>query len=311
MNAKKEVSSSKKIASEINGEKGLDNCEIQPFLKWAGGKRQILPQIIDGLPKRFGKYFEPFIGGGAVYFGLQSKDSVIGDINEPLIECYKAIQNPNTFELLLIELDRIELEYNSLDSDKQKEYYYTSRELYNSRLKSNQHDVITSALLFYLNKTCFNGLYRVNSKGEFNVPFNSKVKIKLHDRSNLERVHRLLQSAKIMCGDFEKTCELAASGDFVFFDSPYDAITDTTFTKYSKDDFGYNEHSRLAKLFIELDKRGCYVMMTNHNTPLIDELYKDYLDNKRVINVMRLINSDSSNRVGEEVIITNYKHDIL
>ena len=289
----------------------LNQGDIQPFLKWAGGKRQLLQQIFSALPLSYNRYFEPFVGGGAVLFGLQNEINIIGDINGPLIECYRTIQNTETYMQLLDELSILESKYNSLIPNEQKEFYYLTRSQYNDRLKSMIHDVKTSAILIFLNKTCFNGLYRVNSKGEFNVPFNSKQRIKLYEKENMDRIHHLLETSEIYCGDFENTCATASKGDFVFFDSPYDAISETTFTKYAKGDFGYQEHARLAQLFIELDKRGCYVMMTNHNTPLIDELYKDYLDNKSVITVMRLINSDATNRVGEEVIITNYKYDLL
>ncbi len=158
------------------------------------------------------------------------------------------------------------------------------------------------ALFIYLNKRCFNGLYRVNSKGLFNVSFNNKENIRSFDKDNILKASEWLQNKVITNMDFETAVKTASKGDFVFFDSPYAPLNNSTFTSYAKDGFTLDDHKRLSKVFKELDKRGCYLMLTNHNTELIRDLYKDFYIT--VLKVKRLINSNASKRVGEEVIIT-------
>ena len=188
---------------------------------------------------------------------------------------------------------------------KLKSFYLETRNKYNQNILHKVNNIETAAQFIYLNKSCFNGLYRVNSKGMFNVPFNNKLKVNTYSKENLDRISRYLQRTEIVNQDFEKTCEGANKGDFVFFDSPYDLLKDNSFEAYDKSGFSKENHIRLANLYKKLSNKGCYCMLTNHNTKLINELYKDYKID--VVSVKRLINSDASKRVGEEVIITNYE----
>ena len=274
------------------------NIKIHPFLKWAGGKRQLWDEIKLRMPKNFNAYFEPFIGGGALFFELQPSNAYIGDINKELIHAYKIIRNnPNAIIKMIENYDE---HFNT------KESYYLLREKYNQKILSNEYDVELAAIFIYLNKRCFNGLYRVNSKGEFNVPYNNKKNIKSISNENIFNIAKLLKNTTIYNNDFETILLNAKKGDFVFLDSPYDLISSTSFDSYTKDKFSINDHKRLAKLFKKLDEIGCYVILTNHNTKLINELYKDF--RIETIRVKRMINSDSKNRMGEEVIITNFNY---
>jgi len=273
---------------------------MQPFIKWAGGKRQLLPEIMDRLPKEFNNYYEPFIGGGALLLELQPKNAVIGDVNKTLITTYKIIEEtPND---LMKVLSEYETKHNN--SDDKKVFYYEMRDSFNEKLENNIYDIYTSALFIYLNKTCFNGLYRVNSKGLFNVPFNNKKEVKIYDTDNIRDISKYMKHVDAAVRDFEETCRTACKGDFVFFDSPYVPLNDDSFQSYTKEGFSLEEHVRLSNLYKELSDKGIYCMLTNHNTKLINDLYKDF--NIDVVNVKRLINRDANKRTGEEVIITNY-----
>lgn len=275
----------------------MTSINAQPFVKWAGGKRQLLDQIKARLPKHFNGYMEPFVGGGAVYFGLQPEKAIINDINESLINAYRQIQiSPEEFVNVISEHDR-------KIADAGKEYYYKVRELYNDKLMRAEYDMELAVLFVFLNKHCFNGLYRVNGSGLFNVPYNNSVKESC-SRENILAVSRSLQKVCIKSGDFQDACELAKKDDFIFLDSPYAPLNPTSFDSYTKEGFDIESHKRVAVVFRELTKRGCYCMLTNHNTELINELYADF--NKTVVDVRRMINSDAKNRVGKEIIITNY-----
>lgn len=272
---------------------------ITPFVKWAGGKRQILSLIREKLPKYFNRYFEPFVGGGAVLFDLQPQNAIINDINESLINSYISIRDhPKEFIEYLEILDSELITCN----DRNK-FYYKARDLYNYKLSQSIFDLELASLFVFLNKHCFNGLYRVNKKGLFNVPYNGGTSSS-YDMNNIINMSLYLNNVNILLGDFEDACKSATEGDFIFIDSPYVPINDTSFISYTNEGFDINNHKRLSYLFKELTNRGCYCMLTNHNTELIWSLYSDY--NVTIIPVKRLINSDSSKRTGEEVIITNY-----
>ena len=186
-----------------------------------------------------------------------------------------------------------------------KTYYYSLRERYNDKLMKEEFDVELAALFVFINKHCFNGLYRVNGKGLFNVPYNNSNKISVDEESILA-VSEYLKKATILHGDFEEVCRDAKKGDFIFFDSPYVPLNPTSFESYTKEGFDVESHLRLARLFDELTKRGCYCMLTNHNTNFINELYGNKGYRIDVVSVKRMINSDASKRTGEEVIICNY-----
>ena len=277
----------------------MSNSNIAPFVKWAGGKRQLLTQIKERMPEKYNNYFEPFVGGGAVTFALLPENALINDINKALINAYRQICNaPEVFLKAIKKLD------NEMWEDG-KEYYYFLREHYNDKLMRTEFDVELAALFVFINKHCFNGLYRVNGKGLFNVPYNNSRRVSV-DENLIMEISEYLQSVKIMDGDFEVACKEAKGGDFVFIDSPYAPLNSTSFESYTKEGFDIESHKRLAKLFDELTARGCYCMLTNHNTDLINELYGNKGYRIDIVSVKRMINSDASKRVGEEVIICNY-----
>ncbi|MBF1141419.1 MAG: Dam family site-specific DNA-(adenine-N6)-methyltransferase [[Eubacterium] sulci] len=277
----------------------MGNNNLSPFLKWAGGKRQLLEKIIDRMPKSFNNYYEPFIGGGALLFELQPAKAVINDINASLINAYITIaEKPFEFISAVTELD-------SQIPEDGKAYYYSLRERYNNKLVKTEYDTELAALFVFLNKHCFNGLYRVNAKGLFNVPYNNSKRESINNESIIA-ISEYLKNVKIMQGDFEKACNDAQRGDFVFFDSPYAPLNPTSFESYTKEGFDIESHKRLANLFEKLTDKGCYCMLTNHNTEFINDLYGNKGYKMDVVSVKRMINSNASKRVGEEVIIYNY-----
>ncbi len=272
---------------------------ITPFVKWVGGKRQLLDAIIQRMPKQYNKYYEPFVGGGALAFHLQNKNTTINDVNKALINTYKMV----AFDWKQVTSILDELDAKIMDGT--KEFYYETRDRYNQKLLVDEYDVELAALFIFLNKHCFNGLYRVNAKGLFNVPYNNSISIS-YDQENIELASQFLQQITITNSDFETACQDAQKGDFIFFDSPYAPLNPTSFESYTKEGFAKEEHERLAKLFDELTQRGCYCLLTNHNTELINELYSNKGYHMDVVQVKRMINSDASNRKGQEVIIYNY-----
>lgn len=277
----------------------MQNINLLPFVKWAGGKRQLLDRIKERLPLKYNNYFEPFVGGGAVLFGLKPEKAIINDINASLINAYKVIAH-NTQDFL---------EYiNTLDNgmwEDGKAYFYALRERYNDKIMQEEYDVEMAALFVFINKHCFNGLYRVNGKGLFNVPYNNSRRSSI-DSNLIVNLSGYLKNIQIMQGDFENVCQNAARHDFVFFDSPYAPLNPTSFESYTKEGFDMESHKRLSKLFDKLTERGCYCMLTNHNTEFINELYGGKGYRMEVTSVKRMINSDASNRKGEEIIIRNY-----
>ena len=277
----------------------MKNSSAVPFVKWAGGKRQLLPQIRERMPKQYNKYYEPFVGGGAVVFELLPEKALINDINKALINAYKQICN---------EPESFIKEVNYLDSkmwEDGKEYYYFLREQYNDKLMKEEFDIELAALFVFINKHCFNGLYRVNGKGLFNVPYNNSRKPSI-DNDSIWAISTYLKNITIIEGDFQNACKGAKKGDFVFLDSPYAPLNPTSFDAYTKEGFDIESHKRLANLYDELTARGCYCMLTNHNTEFIHELYDNKGYRMDVVGVKRFINSDASKRVGEEIIICNY-----
>lgn len=277
----------------------MSNSNIAPFIKWAGGKRQLLAQIRERMPESFNNYYEPFVGGGAVIFDLLPTSAVINDINKALVNAYRQIcKDSDEFLKKLNELDEAMWEDG-------KEYYYSLREHYNDKLMKEEFDVELAALFVFINKHCFNGLYRVNGKGLFNVPYNNSRNSSC-DEDTIRAISEYLKNVTILEGDFQAACQNAKKGDFVFIDSPYAPLNPTSFESYTKEGFDIESHKRLADLYDELTSRGCYCMLTNHNTELINELYGNKGYKIDVVSVKRMINSDASNRKGEEVIICNY-----
>lgn len=271
---------------------------MKPFVKWAGGKRQLLPELLKRIPEDYKNYYEPFVGGGALLFELCPEWAIINDKNKYLINAYRQIRdNPRDV------IRRLEI----IDKGQSKpydEYYYNCRSKYNHKIKNNICDVEAAALLIYLNKHCFNGVYRVNQKGFFNVPYNGTYGAS-YDAENIMSCAEYLKDVAIIDMDFRDACLTAGKKDFVYLDSPYAPLNTTTFQNYVVGGFGEKEHKRLAKVFKELTIRGCYCMLSNHNTDIIRELYKDFYIEE--VDVSRSINSDGKNRKGKEVIIRNYQ----
>ena len=273
----------------------------KPFVKWAGGKRQIIDKLKKYIPDEYGTYYEPFVGGGALLFELSPKDAVINDYNAELMNVFSCIKDEDKFNKMCSLLNRHEVNHS-------EEYYYEVRNIDRDKAKFNRMaDYKRAARTIYLNKACFNGLYRVNSKNEFNVPFGKKTRINTYDGQNLSIIHSYLNfnNIRILNTDFEECVKDAKKGDFIYFDPPYDSET-STFNSYTENGFGREEHIRLARVYKELADRGCYVMLSNHNTTLVKELYKDF--NIHLIEAKRNINSNGKKRGKvEEVIITNYE----
>lgn len=272
----------------------------RPFVKWAGGKRQIIDKLKKYVPEEFGTYYEPFVGGGALLFELSPSVAVINDSNEELMNVYNVLCNEEKFKKMCSVLNTYEAKHS-------EEFFYDIRNKDRNKNTYNRlADYTRAARTIYLNKACFNGLYRVNSKNEFNVPFGKKLKVNTYDGSNLIVVSNYLtiNDVKIFCVDFEEAVSTAKKGDFVYFDPPYDSDTQT-FNSYTETGFDKDEQRRLAKVFKELDSRGVYVMLSNHNTVLVNELYGNY--NIHIIEAKRAINANGKKRGKiEEVIITNY-----
>lgn len=280
------------------------NILTRPFLKWAGGKRQLLPEIKKNLPKNIGKanYYEPFLGGGALLFELQPKKAIVNDSNSELINCYQVIKD-SVEEL--IELLKVHKVRNC------QEYYYEQRELDRLQKKySKLSKIEKAARIIYLNKTCYNGLFRVNSKGYFNVPFGRYKNPNILDEAVLRAVHSYLNKNTVtfLNTDFEQAVKDAKKGDFIYFDPPYDPVSDTaSFTGYDINGFNKDEQRRLKQVFDQLNAKGCNVMLSNSATDFILELYQDYKKNIKIISATRNINSNAFKRGKiDEVLILNY-----
>ena len=300
--------------------------KAKPFLKWAGGKGQLLDKFKQFYPKQLKQkkiktFYEPFLGSGAVFFGIAQNyeltSAYLYDINEELILTYKVIQKD--VSKLLDFLYRYEKNYLKLNKKQRQEFFYDQRTNYNLQRfnidydKYSEHWFARAAQLIFLNRTCFNGLYRVNSKGEFNSPVGDYDKPTICDEENLLAVHQVLQIAEIKKADFRQVVRDLKDKSFVYFDPPYRPISKTAnFKSYSKQDFSDNEQIELSKLFRELDKRGTKLMLSNsdpkNNNPndnFFEQIYKDF--NIFRVSTRRMINSDATKRgTINEIIVTNY-----
>lgn len=296
--------------------------QVKPFLKWAGGKSQLIGQIAPHLPTaiktgHIKKYFEPFLGGGAIFFWLSEhydfESAYLYEINPSVNLCYQVIKKD--VKKLIKELGHLEKDYlSSFDSEREK-MFYQKREEFNSYLreKENNSHIHRAALLIFLNKTCFNGLYRVNSSGEFNVPFGRYKNPTICNKENILAVHELLQKAEIICGDFALCLEQADRESFVYFDPPYRPISSSaSFTSYSKDAFDDVEQKRLRKVYGALDKKGASVMLSNSDPKNInpeDEFFDDLYKGHKIkrLTATRLINCNADRRgVITEILVMNY-----
>lgn len=297
------------------------NKLVKPFLKWAGGKRQLLPEIRRYIPHKIqGTYYEPFVGGGAVFFDLQPKTAVINDSNSELINCYEVIRD--SVDDLIEELRKHQHNYS-------EDYYYEIRGW--DRRKEYPHNkskLERAARIIFLNKTCYNGLFRVNSQGQFNVPFGRNNKSNIFDEAVLLAVSKYLNASgkcglegfpqratfqekqnniEIINKDFEAALRTAKKGDFIYFDPPYDPVSSTaSFTGYDINGFNRDEQRRLKEVVDDLNSRGCQILLSNAYTDFISDLYCDY--QKIKISANRAINSNALKRGKvDEILVKNYE----
>jgi len=274
-----------------------ENRFLRPFLKWAGGKRRLLSEIRRYVPEKFNTYFEPFLGAGAVLFNLQPAKAVVNDINSELINVYEVIRTD--VAALITDLAKHKNE---------KEYYYQLRDIDRTEGFFSLSPVERASRIIFLNKTCYNGLFRVNSQGHFNVPFGAYKNPKIVDEPVLQAIRQYLVNSDIaiLNTDFETALAQATKDDFIYLDPPYEPVSHTaSFTGYSLNGFGRDQQIRLKRVFDNLSMRGCKILLSNSATPFIRELYKDYTI--VTISASRAINSNALKR-GKiaEILVMNH-----
>jgi DNA adenine methylase len=274
-----------------------NNVLPRPFLRWAGGKTKSVPFLRAHIPSdfsRINRYFEPFLGAGSLFFSLIPQKAILSDINKELVECYKAVQrNP-----ILIS------KYLSKHRGKTSErYYYEMRNRYNNSKPS----LYKAALFIYLNKTCFNGIWRVNKKGEFNVPYGKQQHPSIPSKEELLRISEALARAEIIHSNYKDIIDKVQEADFVYLDPPYPPLSNTSnFTQYTSDGFTEKDHEELALFAKELTQKGCYVLISNSDTGYIRSLYQTDF-NIFELEVTRLIRADGHRYKVKEIAITNYE----
>ena len=271
------------------------NNATYPIVKWVGGKRQLIFELLKNMPKDFNKYFEPFVGGGALFFELQLDNSCISDVNEELINLYLVVRN-NVNELIN-DLNKHEIS---------KEYFLEMRNLDRKKEYKKLSNIRRASRFIYLNRTCFNGMYRVNSKGQFNVPFGHYKNPRIIDENNLLNCSLLLKKTEIKCADFSEILNNVKKGDFVYFDPPYVPLNKTSsFTSYTREGFDVGKQLKLKNVCDELNLMGVKFMLSNSDTELINELYANY--NIQKVFASRQINANPNGR-GKiaEVLVKNY-----
>lgn len=277
----------------------LKYYNLQPFTKWTGGKRQLLGELRSYMPETYGRYFEPFVGGGALFFDLAPEKAVINDFNEELINAYRQIKN-NPAELINLLIKHKE--------NNSKDYYLELRSADRDGRISRMTGVERAARILYMLRVDFNGLYRVNSKNQFNVPYGRYKNPKIVDVDLLYQISEYLNEndIEILQTDFAEAVKDAQTGDFVYFDPPYIPLNETSsFTSYTHEGFSYEEQVRLRNTFKELTERGVYAMLSNSSSPLVEELYKDF--NIYFVEAQRTNGAKSSSRGKiSEIIVTNY-----
>jgi DNA adenine methylase len=286
------------LAGELSSEEqgGEPQGQARPFVKWAGGKSQLLDELLSRAPRSFNRYFEPFVGGGALFFRLQPTESVLVDVNAELIATYTVIRDSIEELIEHLKLHRYE-----------KEYYYGLRSADRSPEFKGWPPVQRASRFIYLNKSCFNGLYRVNAKGQFNTPFGRYKNPTICDEKNLRRCSKALQSAELRVGQFSSVENQVGEGDFVYLDPPYVPVSDTAnFTGYTAAGFGPAEQQKLAEFCRRISESGAMFMLSNAFAPGVEELYRGF----KVEQVLasRAINSNGQKR-GKvtEIIVTNYR----
>ena len=269
--------------------------KAKPFIKWVGGKRQLLPNIINNMPLEFNNYYEPFMGGGALFFHLNHNKSFLNDINEELVNLYKVVKED--VELLIEDLKK---------HKNTKEYFYKIRNQDREEVYEKMSTIEKASRFIYLNKTCFNGLYRVNKKGQFNTPFGSYNNPKIVDSENLRLASESLKYTIISQGSFHLLEDKIKKNDFIYLDPPYAPLSATSnFTSYTKENFDLKMQEELRDFCDRIHKKGAYFLLSNSSAPLIYDLYKNY-DIEEVL-ASRNINSkgDSRGKI-KELLVKNY-----
>ena len=295
---------------------------VKPFVKWAGGKGSLIPQLTNFYPYQLKdgiitKYVEPFVGGGAVLIDIlqkyEVKEAYAFDINIDLINCYNVIKND--VNELIANLKQMESEFLKLDSDNREKYFYDVRKEYNSyKISEEELSTKRAAEFIFLNRTCFNGLYRVNKKGEFNVPFGKYKNPRICDSNNLTNLSSLLQKVVFKYGDYKKSSECVDNTTFVYFDPPYRPLSVSSgFTSYTKEDFNDENQKELASYYRELDSKDAKLMLSNSNpknTNKDDDFFEEIYTGFNINEVLakRMINADRTGRGAiSELLITNYE----
>jgi len=269
--------------------------ETYPIVKWVGGKRQLMFELLKNMPKNYNRYFEPFIGGGALFFELQPYNAYISDMNEELINLYQVVRD--NVDELIADLQK---------HDISKEYFMEIRNIDRTNEYEYWSGVQKASRFIYLNRTCFNGMYRVNSQGQFNVPFGHYKNPRILDENNLINCSNLLQKTEIKHADFSEILKKVKKGDFVYFDPPYVPLNETSsFTSYTKDGFDLDMQLSLREVCDELDSMGVKFLLSNSDTKLVNELYENY--NIKKVFASRQINANADGR-GKitEVLVRNY-----
>lgn len=295
--------------------------KIRPFVKWAGGKGSLIPQLNNFYPYELKngiieRYIEPFVGGGAVLIDILQKydvqEAYAFDINIDLINSYNVIKNH--VEDLITNLKQMETEYLRLEQEERKNYFYNKRDEYNNyTLEENEHNIQRAAQFIYLNRTCFNGLYRVNKAGKFNVPMGSHKNPTICDEENLRNLSKLIQNVQFQYGDYRRSMEYVTENTFVYFDPPYRPLNVTSgFTSYTKEDFNDDNQRELAEFYRELNEQNVKLMLSNSNPKntnkedtFFDNIYQGF--NIDEIYASRMINANSKRRGKiSEILVTNY-----
>lgn len=269
--------------------------ETYPIVKWVGGKRQLMFELLKNMPQNYNRYFEPFIGGGALFFELQPDNAYISDMNDELINMYQVVRD--NVDELITDLQK---------HDISKEYFMEIRNIDRTNDYRNWSDVQKASRFIYLNRTCFNGMYRVNSKGEFNVPFGHYKNPRIVDENNLINCSNLLQRTEIRHADFSEILTKVQKDDFVYFDPPYVPLSETSsFTSYTKDGFDIDMQFKLRDVCDELDSMGVKFMLSNSDTKLVNELYENYKIKKVFASRQINANADGRGKI-TEVLVRNY-----
>lgn len=295
---KKEMAKFPKTANVTRVASITDDSLPKPFLQWVGGKREMIPQYRSFFPKKFNRYFEPFLGGGAMFFELLPKKSFLNDNNRELFEAYKGVRDFPEMVISILE---------NLKEKHSQELYMHIRELDRKYdLFSDFRNYEIAARAIYLNQTCFNGVYRVNQKGQFNVPIGSSLNRLISDPSTILKASKILKKATLECVDFEEAVKNVRKGDLVFLDPPYYPISKhSDFTRYTKEKFYQEDQERLRDSVVKLSRKGAYIMLANSDCDFIRNLYRDFkihtVQSSRSLNCK----SDKRGKVSE-LLITNY-----